>query len=181
MRTFEVLRRSDNRWLLAGVFDDAAHAIADAKSLMTRARTPEAVRVMAVEQREMSFVEWVIFQETTDDEPIDDPLPTARAEWKPPEEAPPEPPETLPASLPELPPPPRPRRAKTTRPRPPSPRHGSALTRVAVVALIVIALGGFYALLARRGPTPQQVWIFDTPEAQKPHALRNPWTGEISR
>jgi hypothetical protein len=180
MRTFEVLRRSDNRWLLAGVFDDAGHAIADAKSLLERALMPEAVRVMAVEQRETSFVEWVIFQQTVGGETIDDPPPAPAVEGRSWDDAP-APRMAGPASLPGLRPQSRPARAKTPRSRPRATVGGYTVGNLAALALVLLALGGFVAIMAWYGSASQHEWIFNSPEAQKPHALRNPWTGEISR
>jgi hypothetical protein len=35
-------------------------------------------------------------------------------------------------------------------------------------------------LFAQRPPTPQSEWVFDRPEAQLPHSVRNPLTGAVS-
>ncbi len=45
---------------------------------------------------------------------------------------------------------------------------------VVVLVLACAAMVG-YGLLA-----PQKPWVFDTPDARKPHLLRNPFTGEFS-
>jgi hypothetical protein len=46
-----------------------------------------------------------------------------------------------------------------------------------LVLLLVIACSAVigYGLLR-----PQQPWVFDTPDAQKPHLLRDPFTGQFS-
>jgi hypothetical protein len=55
-----------------------------------------------------------------------------------------------------------------------SPSSRRALILVLLLVIACSALVG-YGLLR-----PQQPWVFDTPDAQKPHLLRNPFTGEFS-
>jgi hypothetical protein len=46
-----------------------------------------------------------------------------------------------------------------------------------LVLLLVIACSAVIGYGLRR---PQQPWVFDTPDAQKPHLLRDPFTGQFS-
>jgi hypothetical protein len=68
-------------------------------------------------------------------------------------------------------------RPQTTNKRKAKPRSPSARRALILVLLLVIACSALvgYGLLR-----PQQPWVFDTPDAQKPHLLRNPFTGEFS-
>ena len=66
---------------------------------------------------------------------------------------------------------PRLRRAISTRPL-------STRSRIALLAALVLACAVMFVLAQRSQNGP---WVFDTPDAQKPHLLRNPWTGDYSR
>jgi hypothetical protein len=177
MRSFEVLQRTGDRWLLAGLFDDAAAAVADAKSLVERANVPIAVRVIAVEHQASGFTEWTIHQESTFTEGIvmDEPekkRETPATASRGPALAEPQA-RAMPPKRRVLAP--RARRSKVTK-RPP--RRPLLPARYAAALIVIAIVGGVVAVAMRQPPSP---WVFDTPEAQKPHALRNSWTGEISR
>lgn len=177
MRSFEVLQRTGDRWLLAGVFDDAAAAVADAKSLVERSNVQIAVRVIAVEHRASGFTEWTIHEESTFTEGVVMDEPEKKQETPAtisPGPAPAEP------QSPSTPPRrrvlgPRARRSKVPK-RPP--QRPLLPARYAAALIVIAIVGGVVAVAMRQPPS---VWVFDTPEAQKPHALRNSWTGEISR
>ena len=68
-------------------------------------------------------------------------------------------------------------RSQTTNKRRAKPQSPSGRCALILVLLLVIASSAVvgYGLLR-----PQQPWVFDTPDAQKPHLLRNPFTGEFS-
>lgn len=178
MRNFEVLKRNGDRWVLAAVFDDPAVAISDAKALIERSRGPMSVEVLAVENRKTEFVEWVVYRDTKVVEvaPLEQP---ADGEA---------PPETVGTEKDTAGEPihdagdaaasPRRRRIK----RAPKDKPVAAPKRsYGMLVALGLALGGIAALAAHQLLRPQSPWIFDTPEAQKHHALRNPWTGETSR
>ena len=178
MRNFEVLKRSGDRWVLAAVFDDPAVAIADAKALIERSRGPISVEVLAVENRKTEFVEWVVYRET---KVVEVTPPGQPADG----EAPPESASSVKdtASEPahnsdDASVSPRRRRIK----RAPKDKPAAAPKRsYGMLVVLGLALGGIAALAAHQLMQPQSPWIFDTPEAQKHHVLRNPWTGETSR
>src|SRR5579885_3011036 len=65
MTHFEVHRFADDRWVLDAVFDDRTAAIDDARTMLARARSHMAVRVLKVEERRSGFVEWVIYDRAT--------------------------------------------------------------------------------------------------------------------
>jgi hypothetical protein len=68
-------------------------------------------------------------------------------------------------------------RSQTTNKRRAKPQSPSGRRALILVLLLVIACSAVvgYGLLR-----PQQPWVFDTPDAQKPHLLRNPFTGQFS-
>ncbi len=47
--------------------------------------------------------------------------------------------------------------------------------RIVVIMLVIACAAVVGYVLA-----PQKPWVFDTPDARKPHLLRNPFTGEYS-
>lgn len=184
MRTFEVLQRTGDRWLLASVFDKPDLAISDAKTLMDRARTPIAVRVMAVQEHpsQPGFIEWCVFRQSTFDEPLSDAIENEAtdAELDPDfdleagsTDAPPLDPDAQPSTPRSTP--------VVAASRPAKRRSVGPGPRMMAAALILLGLGGVFAMLAHRASAPREIWIFDTPEAQKPHLLRNSMTGEFSR
>lgn len=162
MTHFEVHRFADDRWVLDAVFDDRAAALDDARIMLARARSHLAVRVLKVEERRSGFVEWVIYDRETGH--ADD-----RHAW---------------------------RRAAALR----AARRLSALPRSIIfrardfaggrgtsghpfpallTALLVLA--GILIMFAHLPRQPHDsTWVFDRPEAQLPHAVRNPLTGEYS-
>lgn len=159
MAHFEVHRLVDERWLLDAVFDDQAQAIEDARSLMARARSLAAVRVLKVEEQQSGFVEWIVYNRDSANERVRS--------------------QRLAPSLMPL------------RRRVPAfggqvggfarrPARRASFSSPALALTVLFALGGLLVLLAQR-LEPRGVWVFDRPEAQAPHALRNPWTGEVSR
>lgn len=152
MPHFEVHRLSHRHWRIDAIFSDRPSAIEEAKRLLLNRRGLEGVRVLQVEERERCFVEWTVYI---------DARPAAAARRR------------LPAiAAPALPRP-------TTPPRQPgrAPLGGaSALT----LAGLLLACG-MMILFAHRPQQPDAVWVFDRPEAWQPHALRNPWTGEVSK
>jgi hypothetical protein len=46
--------------------------------------------------------------------------------------------------------------------------------------LVILVLIACAALMGYGLMKPKQPWVFDTPDAQKPHVLRSPFTGELS-
>ncbi len=177
MRSFEVLQRTGDRWLLAGVFDDAAAAVADAKSLVKRSHVQIEVRVIAVENRASGFIEWTVHQESTFTEGVvvDEPERQQVAPAAVPREPAAAEPETHSPSTTRRVQAPRGLRRRVTK-RPP--QRPLLPARYAAALLVIAIVGGVVAVAMRQPPS---AWVFDTPEAQKPHALRNSWTGEISR
>lgn len=166
MRTFEVLRRTAHRWELAGVFSDAAPAVAAAKSLLENARVPEAVRVMAVEPRSEGFAEWSVYRQSTSALDRDSVPGGAGAEravsglGKLPHIGAPADPSRLPPSWKE------------------EPMSRSTLAALLVAALV---LCGIVYLLSPSRPDSHASYIFDSPVAHQKQAIRNPWSGEVSR
>jgi hypothetical protein len=152
---FEVHRKADDRWLLDGVFAEQATAVDDAKEQLTRARSLLSVRVLKVEAQDKGFVEWVIYNAATAD-------PAARGKRFAPRLA-------------------YRSRAALHRARHFVRRHAHrAAVSPAVAATVLLVCGGLL-IVSTHHPQPKAVWVFDRPEAQLPHAVRNPLTGELSR
>jgi len=166
MPFYEVHTLAQNRWLIDGLFFDKETAIEDAKLMLSRTQTFEAVRVLQVEERDSGFYEWTIFLATR-------PRPRRRLDGEPEAEAA----ALLPLAAAE-PPPARPAPAFASRPRAPVHAEPSAAPALLVALL---ALFGFLILFSHRPKQPEPVWLFDRPEAWQPHDLRNPWTGEGSQ
>lgn len=158
MPHFEVHTLADDRWLIDGIFFDKQTAIDDARLLLERTRLLDAVRVLQVEEVDSGFYEWTVYVALQ-------PRPRRRRRRPPP-----------PAAAPVVP---SPRAAAPA--RPPAPARMPANGAPALLLLGVLALCGFLILFAHRPKQPEWVWVFDRPEAWQPHALRNPWTGEVSR
>lgn len=152
MTHFEVHRLTDDRWLLDAVYDDRVAAIAEARSLMARARTLAAVRVLKVEEHDAGFVEWTVYAR----DPAHAPLYTQRL---------------VPPLAPFARRPRRFPRARRRFLRPASPT---------VPLTVLLALGAMLVLIFQ-WLEPRDTWLFDRPEARQPHTLINPWTGEASR
>ncbi len=67
----------------------------------------------------------------------------------------------------------RPRRKRAINTQPLSTRM-----RIILLAGLLLACAALFAFAER---SQDGAWVFDTPDAQKPHLLRNPWTGDYSR
>jgi hypothetical protein len=64
--------------------------------------------------------------------------------------------------------------------QPPSARASFTGAPALTLAGLLLACG-LMLLLAHRPAPSDGTWVFDRPEAWQPHAMRNPWTGEVSR
>jgi hypothetical protein len=65
MAHYEIHQLHDHRWVLDGVFDDRAAALAEARGRLARARNLLDLRVLRVSQERDSFVETIIFSAST--------------------------------------------------------------------------------------------------------------------
>lgn len=140
--------------------------MAAAKSLLENARVPEAVRVMAVEPRSEGFAEWSVYRQSTSALERDSATGSAGAETvgsgvgKIPHIG-------APADLSRLPP-----------SRKEEPMSRSTLATLVMAALV---LCGIVYLLSPSRPDSHASYIFDSPAAHQKQAIRNPWSGEVSR
>jgi hypothetical protein len=158
MTFYELQRLVDDRWLLEAVFPERAEAIEETRRRIAQARQMLALRVLKVEEQGNGFAEWLIYQQST-------------------------------ADLAEI--------AAARR------RHRRIVRRLRVLPRSVIAtarglaeastgrpplwlVAGLVAasaaliLFAQRPPQSRSEWVFDRPEAQMPHTVRNPLTGAVS-
>jgi hypothetical protein len=158
MAHYEVHRLVDDRWLLDAVFVEKLSAIEEAKSAMARARALVAVRVLRVEEQAGGFVEWVVYYNSTADEI--ETVATRRRRRRLSQRL-----RSVPRSV----------IARARRLAEPSGRPPAWL----VLGLLVLATT--LILSTHRPPSPRKTWIFDRPEAQLPHTVRNPLTGESSQ
>jgi hypothetical protein len=156
MTHFEVHRLTDDRWLLDAVYDDRAAAMADARSLMARARTLAAVRVLKVEEHDAGFVEWTVYTR----DPAQPPLYAQRVEQP-----------VLSLGR---------RAGRFRRARGLVRRRAWRSASAALPLALLFALAGVL-IVVFQWLEPRELWLFDRPEARQPHALTNPWTGETSR
>ena len=183
MITFEVHRLVGDRWMLDAVFDDQAAATAAAKSSLASARRPMAVRVLACKEdasrpEEVYFIEWVVHREkATEQIQVDYSVERPADPDKP---APPVKPRVKPAPPAQH----EPVREPAARQLAVASYH-RLMERSAIAArppigllVVVLLLGAFFGVLAHRISLSQTGWIFDSPEAHQPHAVRNPLTGE---
>ncbi|HWI27080.1 MAG TPA: hypothetical protein VN668_08925 [Stellaceae bacterium] len=158
MPHFEVHTLAQDRWLIDGIFVDKETAIDDAKLLLGRSSSCDAVRVLHVEERQSSFFEWTIYAAAR-----------PRPNWRRRIGA------SARAAANREPPAARPTRAQPRLPgRPPS----AAPALLLVAACVIVALS---ILAAPRPAQPKWVWVFDRPEAWQQHPLRNPWSGALSK
>ena len=152
---YELQRLVDDRWLLETVFPEKAEAIEEARGQIARARHMLALRVLRVEEQGNVFAETLIYQQST-------------------------------AEIAAI----RKRRRRIARRLRTLPRVVAARARdFAEVAgprpplwLVagLVALSAALILFAHRPPQTQSEWVFDRPEAQMPHSVRNPLTGAVS-
>jgi hypothetical protein len=155
---FELQRFVDDRWLLEAVFPERAEAIDETRRRIAHARHMLALRVLRVEEQGNVFAESLIYQQST----------VEAAEM-----------------------------AAARR------RHRRIVRRLRTLPRVVVArardlaaassgrpplwlLAGLVAasaaliLFGQRPPHSQSEWVFDRPEAQLPHSVRNPLTGAVS-
>jgi hypothetical protein len=156
MTHFEVHKFTDDRWLLDAVYDDQGTAIGDARSLMARARSLAAVRVLKVEEHDEGFVEWIVYTR----DPTQAPLTASRFA-----------PRVLPLGR---------RTGRFRRARVLVRRRAWRSSSPALALALAVALGGLLTIVFQK-LEPRDPWIFNRPEAQQPRAIANPWTGETSR
>lgn len=152
MPHFEVHTLARDRWLIDGIFSDKETAVDDAKLLMARTRAFDAVRVLQVEEEPQGFQESTVYVAARQRR--------RRAAWA-----------AAPAAV-------APRPAVPVRP---AARAHAPSAAPALLLLTALTLAGLMILFAHRPTQPKWVWVFDRPEAWQTHALRNPWTGEVSR
>src|SRR5579885_2927444 len=180
MITFEVHRLVGERWVLDAVYDDQATATAEAKNLLASARKPMAVRVLACKEEtsgpeEVYFIECAVHREKIAEQievnyAVERPASAEKPAAIKPRPRDPRPPE--PAREPP------PRRPTLTVTLPVMPRPVPVVRPRVGILVLVLMLGAFLGILAHRASLSRSGWIFDSPEAQQPHAVRNPLTGE---
>ncbi|HEV2551127.1 MAG TPA: hypothetical protein VGU20_27710 [Stellaceae bacterium] len=155
---FELQRLVDDRWLLESVFPEKAEAIDEVRRRIAHTRHMLALRVLRVEEQGNVFAESLIYQQSTA-EPAE--MAAARRRHRRFVRRLRTLPRLVVARAREL--------AETSRPRPP----------VWLLAGLVAASAALI-LFAQRPPHSQSDWVFDRPEAQMPHSVRNPLTGAVS-
>ena len=154
---FELQRLIDDRWLLEAVFPEKAEAIDEVRRRIGHARSMLALRVLRVEEQSNVFAESLIYQLSTAEAAE---MAAARKRRRRLVRRLRTLPRVVVARARDL--------AEASRPRPPL---WLVAGLVAVAALI---------LFTHRPPQTQREWVFDRPEAQMPHSVRNPLTGAVS-
>ena len=157
MTFYELQRLVDDRWLLEAVFPERAEAIEETRRRIANTRHVLALRVLRVEEQGNVFAESLIYQQSTAEAAE---MAAARRRRRLVRRL-----RTLPrlvvATARDL--------AEVSRPRPP----------LWLLAGLVAASAAFI-LFAHRPSQTQGDWVFDRPEAQLPHSVRNPLTGAVS-
>jgi hypothetical protein len=157
MAFYELQRLVDDRWLLETVFPDKAEAIEEARGLIARTRHVLAVRVLKVEEQRDGFAEWLVYHQSTAEGAE---MRAARRRRR-----------RIARRLRTLP------RAVVARARDLAEASNGRPPLWLVAGLV--AFGAAMILFAHRPPN-QSEWVFDRPEAQLPHSVRNPLTGAVS-
>lgn len=152
MPHFEVHTFARDRWLIDGIFSDKETAVDDAKLLLGRTRAFDAVRVLQVEEEAQGFQEWTVYVAAR---------PRRRRRRR----------SAAASAVPAAP----------ARPPAPAARAHPPSAAPALLLLIALSLAGLLFVSAQPPSQPKWVWVFDRPEAWQTHALRNPWTGDVSR
>jgi hypothetical protein len=158
MAFYELQRLVDDRWLLETVFPDKAEAIEEARGLVARTRHVLAVRVLRVEEQGDGFAEWLIYHQSTAEGAE---MAAARRRRR-----------RIARRLRTLP------RTVVARARGLAKASGDRPPLWLVAGLIAVSAA--MILFAHRPPNTQAEWVFDRPEAQLPHSVRNPLTGAVS-
>ena len=158
MAFYELQRLVDDRWLLETVFPDKAEAIEEARGLIARTRHVLAVRVLKVEEQRDGFAEWLVYHQSTAEGAE---MRAARRRRR-----------RIARRLRTLP------RAVVARARDLAEASNGRPPLWLVAGLV--ALGAGVILFAHRPPHTPNEWVFDRPEAQLPHSVRNPLTGAVS-
>jgi hypothetical protein len=158
MTFYELQRLVDDRWLLESVFPEQAEAIDEARRRIANTRQMLALRVLRVEEQRNVFAESLIYQQSTA-EPAE--MAAARRRHRRIVRRLRTLPRVVVARARDL--------ADASRPRPP----------LWLVAGLVAASAALI-LFGHRPPHTQSEWVFDRPEAQLPHSVRNPLTGAVS-
>ena len=158
MTFYELQRLVDDRWLLEAVFPEQAEAVDEVRMRIARARHMLALRVLRVEEQGNIFAESLIYQQSTAEAAE---MAAARSRHRRIVRRLRRLPRVVAAKARDL--------AKDSRPRPP----------LWLVAGLVAASAALI-LFGHRPPHTQSEWVFDRPEAQLPHTVRNPLTGSVS-
>ena len=160
MTFYELQRLVDDRWLLESVFPERAEAIDETRRRIAHSRQMLALRVLRVEEQGNVFAESLVYQQSTAEAAE---LAAARKRHR-----------RIVRRLRVLP------RAVMARAR------GLAETSTGRPPLWLVAglvaISAALILFAQRPPHShsQSDWVFDRPEAQMPHSVRNPLTGAES-
>jgi hypothetical protein len=155
---FELQRHVDDRWLLEAVFPEKAEAIDELRRRMAHTRHMLAMRVLRVEEQGNVFAESLIYQQSTAEGAE---MAAARRRRRRIARRLRRLPRLVVARAREL--------AEASRPRPP----------IWLLAGLV-AVSAALILFGHRLPQTKSEWVFDRPEAQLPHSVRNPLTGAVS-
>ncbi len=159
MTFYELQRLVDDRWLLEAVFPERAEAIDETRRRIAQARHILALRVLRVEEQGNVFAESLIYQQSTAEATE---VAVARK-----------------------------RHRRIVRRLRVLPRSVMATARGLAEASTgrpplwlvagLVAASAALILFAQRPPHSRSEWVFDRPEAQMPHAVRNPLTGAVSQ
>jgi hypothetical protein len=155
---YELQRLVDDRWLLELVFSEKAEAIDETRRRIANTRHMVALRVLRVEEQNNVFAESLIYQQSTAETAE---MAAARRRRRRLVRRLRTLPRLVVATARDL--------AEVSRPRPP-------LWLLAGLVAVSAAL----ILFGHRPPQTQSDWVFDRPEAQLPHSVRNPLTGAVS-
>jgi hypothetical protein len=158
MTFYELQRLVDDRWLLEAVFPEQAEAVDEVRRRIARARHMLALRVLRVEEQGSIFAESLIYQQSTAEAAE---TAAARSRHRRIVRRLRTLPRAVVARARDL--------AEASRPRPP----------LWLFAGLVVASAALI-LFGHRPPHTQSEWVFDRPEAQLPHSVRNPLTGAVS-
>ena len=158
MTFYELQRLVDDRWLLEAVFPERAEAIEETRRRVAQARQMLALRVLRVEEQGNVFAESLIYQQSTVEAAE---MAAARRRHR-----------RFARRLRTLP------RVMVARAR----HLAEASTGRPPLWLMagLVAASAALILFAQRPPHSQSEWVFDRPEAQLPHSVRNPLTGAVS-
>lgn len=157
MTRYELHVRRNGTWVFTGYLDSKEGAVEEARTLVDRDPQVSAARVVMLENKPDGLAErpvCTILPPRDRKEPAAKPRPLTRAP-------------RMGTGL---------GNGRTTRRVAPS-RPWSRRERALATAVIIGALG----LVAYGLAQPKQPWAFDLPDAQKPHMIRNQFTGEFSR